>query len=280
MRNALIVNLSTDIVHQCPLHGCFIRLSDNNVIIIHSVSFTGCAIDINKHFSEPQPLLVRPFTETVLQPQLPNGIINLHRGNQIELICSNSFDGFRGQKRLLVRCIHGQIFEYAGKQFHFKAFNCTSYPKHIARQTNTTCFNGKGTIGEIGFDIGANRFLHVMDVCINETMQNTYYSHYYQRPGNDGHQRNFPRPDFEVGMFFNRSRAISFLYTRYNQRITLSKLLGEKVALPLFNDSKWLFMARGHLMAKSDNVLGNQQRSTFYYVNAAPQWQSFNGGKF
>lgn len=39
-------------------------------------------------------------------------------------------------------------------------------------------------------------------------------------------------------------------------------------------------MSRGHLTAKADFVYGPQQRSTFWYINAAPQWQSFNGGNW
>lgn len=241
----------------------------------------GCVIDINNNLSEPQPLLVRPLSTTVLQPQGPNSLIRLHHGEQIELICSDSFTApFKGHKGLLVRCIQNQTFSVAGNQFHFTAFKCNSYPKHIARRTGAFCYNGNGTMAEIGFDIAADRFLHVMNVCLNEAIQNTYYAHFRLGPGNHGHQRNFPRPDFEVGMFFNHSKDFRFLYTRRNQRLTFGRLLGEQVVPQLFNDSTWLFLARGHLMAKSDNVLGNQQRSTFYYINAAPQWQSFNGGNW
>lgn len=225
-------------------------------------------IDINKNLSEPQPLLVKPFSTTILQPQSPNGLINLYRGQLIELICSDSFNApFMGRKRLLARCLQQQTFVIEGNQFPFTAFQCTSYPTYVARRTNATCFKGNGTLAEIGFDIGDHRFLHVMDVCLNETVQNTYYTHFRLRPGNYGHQRNFPRPDFDVGIFFNRSRSFPLLYTRRNQRITFGKLLGEQAAAPLFNESS-LFLNRGHLMAKADNVLGNQQRATFFYINA------------
>jgi len=41
-----------------------------------------------------------------------------------------------------------------------------------------------------------------------------------------------------------------------------------------------LFLARGHLAAKADLIYASQQRSSFNYVNVAPQWQSFNGGQW
>jgi len=40
------------------------------------------------------------------------------------------------------------------------------------------------------------------------------------------------------------------------------------------------FLSRGHMVAKADFVYGNQQRATFWYLNTAPQWQSFNGGNW
>lgn len=33
-------------------------------------------------------------------------------------------------------------------------------------------------------------------------------------------------------------------------------------------------------MAKSDNVHAAAQMATFWYSNAAPQWQTFNGGNW
>jgi len=40
------------------------------------------------------------------------------------------------------------------------------------------------------------------------------------------------------------------------------------------------FLSRGHLVAKADFVYGAQQRSTFWFLNVAPQWQTFNGGNW
>lgn len=41
-----------------------------------------------------------------------------------------------------------------------------------------------------------------------------------------------------------------------------------------------LFLARGHLTAKADLIYASQQKSSFNYMNVAPQWQSFNGGQW
>lgn len=231
--------------------------------------------------SEPQPLIIKPFSRTILQPHSPNGLITLNRGELIELVCSDNFTApFNLQKNVLVRCVQNQIFTINNKQFAFNSFKCLSYPKHIARRTGSTCNNGMATLAEIGFVIDKHRFSHVMDVCLNEILQNTYYTYFKLGPGNNGHQRSFPRPDFEVGDFFNQSLQIPILYTRRLQKKTIGQLLGEHMVNRLFNDTIFLFMARGHLMAKADNILGNQQRATFYYINVAPQWQPFNAGNW
>lgn len=231
--------------------------------------------------SEPQPLIIKPFTRIALQPQSAGGLIILHRGELVELVCSDNFTApFNLEKNLLVRCVESQTFTINNRKTLFNSFKCRSYPKHIARRTNRKCNNNTATLAEIGFAIDKNRFVHVMDVCHNEHIQLTYYTHFKLGPSNYGHQRNFPRPDFEVGDFFNRSRQVPILYTRRLQRETLGKLLGDQMVNRLLNDTIFLFMARGHLMAKSDNILGNQQRATFYYINVAPQWQPFNAGNW
>jgi len=41
-----------------------------------------------------------------------------------------------------------------------------------------------------------------------------------------------------------------------------------------------VYLARGHLSAKTDFVFGAAQQASFFFVNAAPQWQTFNGGNW
>lgn len=45
-------------------------------------------------------------------------------------------------------------------------------------------------------------------------------------------------------------------------------------------DTGDFFLSRGHFTAMADFVYASQQIATFHYVNAAPQWQTFNGGNW
>lgn len=71
------------------------------------------------------------------------------------------------------------------------------------------------------------------------------------------------------------------LYKRATQRTTFTTLLGSATLaeeyIHLTND---YFLSKGHLVAKADFLYGAQQLTTFWYTNAAPQWQTFNGNNW
>lgn len=215
-------------------------------------------------------------------PQQSDGRVNIRRGDQAEVHCTESFrEPFESRNNLLIRCFRNQTFLVDGKRVQFNELTCSSYPDHIARRTGRTCNNGTATLAEIGFVLQNKRFMWIMNVCVNENIENTYYTQYRLGPANNGHQRSFARPSFIVGDFFSKDlRRVNTLYTRRMQRVTFGRLLGEAAAAPLFNETLYVFLARGHMMAKADNIFGAHQRGTFYYINVAPQWQSFNAGNW
>lgn len=100
------------------------------------------------------------------------------------------------------------------------------------------------------------------------------------KPNNNNHQRNVARIMFIQGKFYNGIK-VSASFARPVQRATMATILGSKeIADQIISNDTELFLARGHLAAKADYVFAPHQLTTFYYINVAPQWQSFNNGNW
>lgn len=73
---------------------------------------------------------------------------------------------------------------------------------------------------------------------------------------------------------------IDQLYKFETQLNTLAKILNSTELAKQRLKKSVQFLSRGHLAAKADFIYGALQRSTFWYLNTAPQWQSFNDGNW
>lgn len=214
-----------------------------------------------------------------MHPATRNGIVSLTNGQNVELFCSGSFVApFPSTRLLTARCIGNNRFLVNERNFAFSELACTAQLTRAARVSPVQTCRHNATQIELGFSVAANRFLSIMDVCHDTFLESTLYSYYIQTPANSGFQRSFPRPSFITGPFFGRN--VDRLYTGVVQRITIGDILGASRVTALWDDSRSFFLARGHLAARADFIYGSEQRSTFYFVNAAPQWQSFNAGNW
>lgn len=205
----------------------------------------------------------------------------MRAGEPIELFCSDSFVApFSGHREILATCAPDNALAVLGKTYALTALRCTGHAFHVARRTAQRCGPfGRQTHVEVGFAVSTTRFLRIMDVCHDEQLHHTLYSHYEQVHANAGFQRSFPRPSFITGVFFG-GRPVDRLYTKVVQMQTIGRVLGESRLAQVFDEKHDIYLARGHLAAKADFMFGSQQRGTFYFVNAAPQWQKFNAGNW
>lgn len=249
----------------------------NHILIF----FLACFININNNsLPEPQPLLIIPGTDQFYHPQTRNGIVRLQAGEQIELFCSASFvDPFPRTQILFATCLGTNIYNVLGDIYEFNALRCTAQVTRAARRSPEQICSHNATSIDLGFRIDAQRFMKIMDICHDEVLESTHYSYYLQTPANAGFQRSVPRPSFINGPFFG-GKNVDRLYTGVVQRETIGQILGETVVNKLFDNQRSFFLARGHLAARADFIYGSEQRCTFYFVNAAPQWQSFNAGNW
>ena len=238
---------------------------------------------MNEDLSNPQPLLIQPGTNQFVRPQGTDGRIYLDAAASIELYCTKSFQApFENVTLLLATCVRKDVFRIGQKDIRFAALTCKDHPAHSARRTGRKCYKGATEV-EIGFEIKRgplnSTFLRMMDLCHDEVIETTHYTHFNMTASSFAFQRGVSRPHFITGEFFEK-RDVNQLYSVNGQRIAMEHLLGQSRVIDLFNGRRNFFLARGHMMAKADALFGAHQRGTFYFVNSAPQWQSFNGGNW
>lgn len=228
--------------------------------------------------SEPQPLIIIPETEQFLLPQNRSGIVYLNAGDEVELYCTGSFASpITNVNTIIASCSDDGTFLANGVKYAFIDFTCTAYPAHTARATGNSCYDENSMEIEIGYAIG-NRFISLMESCHDFVIETNHYVHFKTAPNNYGHQSGFPRPSFIAGNFFG-GKNVDTLYTKVNQIAVLTNILGSAdLANSLVTESYSLH--RGHQAAKADFIFGTHQRTTFYFVNVAPQWSEFNAANW
>lgn len=128
-------------------------------------------------------------------------------------------------------------------------------------------------IYRVGYQLGAGRFVRTLELCHDAEKLQTEYAFYQLLPANEHFQRHVKRLKFSAAGHFS-GYNIGRLYSQMHQKQRAMQLLQHG----LFDMKAGIFLARGHLAAKGDLIYASQQRSSFNYLNVAPQWQSFNGG--
>lgn len=131
----------------------------------------------------------------------------------------------------------------------------------------------------VGFNVSSNRFVETMRICYEPAQLRTLYVEHVLLPASIHFQKSVKRLNFSKAGYF-QGFNMNHLYSHYNQQQQAAVALqGQQHVRHLF-DNNTLFLARGHLAAKADYIYASQQRSTFNFFNAAPQWQGFNGGQW
>lgn len=251
-----------------------------SVLVLISSFPLDCRFKINGDLHKTnQPLYSWPDKYEFLIPD-DDGFVNVPYGYAIQMFCPDNFAApFEDRKSLKAHCLGSQNFRVEHENFvmfNLTHLQCSSWPYYTARRVSRPC-NGGTTMVEIGFEVEGG-FLQMMDVCHDEVEEVTRYVHHKLAPYSSEYQRSIDRPRFIEGDFY-QGKNVDQIYTQIQQQIKFGEILGEG-SEQYFDIPKNVFLARGHMSAKVDHVYGNQQRATFFFINAAPQWQTFNAGNW
>lgn len=239
-----------------------------------------------KNLPKNQPLLIRRGgTKDLSSFYMPDkqGVIHVRQNEEVLVACPGRDNQIKklAIAETVVTCQGNEYFTRSGKQFTIEDFNCSSLVSHSARRnTNEKCeIPGELTVIDIGFELPDKSFYTLMKTCFDEKTSDAVYAKFIQTPSIAAAQHGEPRPTFIEGDFYPDIKVNS-MYVKDGQRNSISRILGSnELAVKYIGEGDY-YLARGHLTARADYVFSSHQRATFWYVNVAPQWQTFNGGNW
>ncbi|EDW33532.1 GL21712 [Drosophila persimilis] len=233
-----------------------------------------CSVAIRGALPSPQPVYLKTDSED-FYPFNDVGVMEFNAGDSFQLWCPGAFNT-HSETLLTAKCVSGSTFSVDGKDFEFKDLYCKAWPGFKAIKSGATC-NG-GVVIRVGFEITSTRFAEQMQICFNEEEEVTRYTRHKLEPGSNYYETGVARITFQTAGYFD-GKNVDKLYTQVTQMETINKDLGGD-ADQYFDTATNVFLARGHLGAKADFDYAPEQRATFLFINAAPQWQTFNAGNW
>lgn len=234
----------------------------------------GCSVTIRGGMPKPEPVVLETDSENFYHFS-DVGVIDVESGKSLQLWCPSGFT-VHSDNLITATCESGTKFKVDGTSHEFKDLACKSWPGFKAVKSGATC-NG-GVVIRVGFEITSSRFAEQMQICFNEEEEVTRYTRHQLYPGSNYYETGVDRITFQTAGYFN-GKNVDKLYTQATQLETINKDLGGDAA-KYFDTSSNVFLARGHLGAKADFDYAPEQRATFLFINAAPQWQVFNAGNW
>lgn len=245
-----------------------------------------CQVDIDKDLKKNQPLYISTRDSSKFHyPHGGDGIMRFNEGESLELNCVDQFFEsplmLSNNKSAIIKCVEGIIFDLDGIPIPIDLFTCKNWPKLTLIKTDFKCYN-RANIIFTGFKVD-ERWFHMYTSCHDNIIEQNYYSSHIITPiAVGGASRSSGLASWSQDNFYP-GKNVHTIYRKDKVFDTITRILRSgylaNQIVKVDNRSQH-FLSRGHLAANSDFVFANEQRATFYFTNAAPQFQTFNNGNW
>ncbi|KAJ8725076.1 hypothetical protein PYW07_016034 [Mythimna separata] len=247
----------------------------------------GCTFKINGDLGQPQPVYLRfdsiGRVHRYLAAEGNIGQIHVNHKEPVVIACPEQVIQNVATTREVATaiCENNNLVSGAGWLNGNRAFGeltCSAHLRPVIYDPNRSCWNGHSVI-LVGYNV-TGIFYQLYGACFDQNLMQSLYVWYDQTPAHAVHQTRVPRPSTWQPETFFPGVNLNTLYTQASQRNVLGGHVGQELAGRYITRTNQRFLAKGHLAAKSDFVFASAQRATFFYINAAPQWQCINAGNW
>jgi len=273
-----------------------------------------CQVNLDKLSGKYPPLLIQD-DDFIFPTSKVNGerVLTFNEGEKLELVCHGSEK--LQAKTYLVRkakphestvslTCSGKAFKVTGKSEEIVVEKATCSRKQEPRITRTQ--SQCSPVGSDGRTEGLDslvrvslgwqldfKFIEQIGMCVDETNYGTVWTNHTVHGASIGFKDKDPvRPSFRIDTskykrFFTwgSSRKVKKLYEKKVEHKTVASELGGLTMLygePIIDTDRHgtNFFAKGHLSPDAAFVYDVLQDATYYFMNVAPQFQSFNNGNW
>lgn len=244
-----------------------------------------CSLMVSSNSSIPHPFFVDNHNSVILPVlQQSDRIVSLSPGQKVTAACfgpGNLILSF-GSKAAFEQttCIKDSklYLNTLDVESTYSDFKCKIQNKDVLIEKGK-CANGEGTIIPVGWKAEGLDFIPLYEMCHDKKRALNYFStNYIVGRSADANEKGYKRPKFSQDIYYPGLKVDS-LYTQKEQTKTIAAIVGSpELAAKYVTNSN--FLSRGHLAPNGDFLDWPSQDASFYFMNAAPQWTSFNGGNW
>jgi len=245
----------------------------------------GCTFDLTN--GSPQwPSFLVSADKLVIQPTLQSGVrkIDLDVGQSVTVACVGGTNNLlvTGQQTNAAVCTSNSKLSINGVEYGYNQLGCVKQNAPALIETGT-CAGSEGVEITVGWQVGSDTVAE-FTMCHNKKAALNYYStNTIDGKSVDADDKTNGRPSFITGGYYAdleaaQGKTVNTLYTQVQQTATIAQIVGSTaLANEYINVNAQLFLSRGHMAPDGDFISAASQDSSYYFMNVAPQWQTFNG---